>query len=143
MSSRLVPSATCCLNVSVRARSASSDRPASSFASALICATRGRYPLIRRSFEEPNSLRASAMAIAQVRKMSLEIEADRDGQIDMIARQFSRRRRERLRATQQRQRLLVERVRPRGAHHAAFEHAPLSVEAEEDLRHPLFTAGLR
>jgi hypothetical protein len=24
----------------------------------LICATRGRYPLIRRSFEEPNSLRA-------------------------------------------------------------------------------------
>src|SRR4029078_189283 len=105
--------ATCCLNASVRARSASSDRPPSSFSSALICATRGRYPLIRRSFEEPNSWRAIAMAIAQVRKMSLEIEADRDGQIDMITRQFLRRRRETVRTGAQRPRFLVERVPPR------------------------------
>jgi hypothetical protein len=69
--------------------------------------------LIRRSFEEPNSLRASAMVIAQVRKKSLEIEADRNGQIDMLTRQFARRRREGLRAAQQRQRFLIERVRTR------------------------------
>src|SRR4051794_178766 len=142
MSSRLVPPAPCCLTAPVRARGAWPDRPASSFSSALICATRGRYPLIRRSFEEPNSLRASAIAIAQVRIKSLEIEADRYGQIDMIARQFARWRREGLRPAQQRQRLCIERVRARRAHNATFEHTTLPVEAEEHLGHPLLAAGL-
>ena len=67
----LVPAfATCRLNPSVRARNASSDRPSSSFSRALICATRGRYPLIRRSFEEPNSLRAITPIMRYVLRVS-------------------------------------------------------------------------
>src|SRR5262249_1492782 len=42
---------------------------------------------------------------------SSQIKADRDGEIDARARQFRRRRRERFRAAQERQRLVVERAR--------------------------------
>src|SRR5262245_5738593 len=138
-SSRLVPAATCCLNASVRARSSSSPSFSRSFSSALIAATRGRYDLIRRSLEEPNSLRASATAITRVRSASFQIEADRHGEGHEPV-PVRRRRRERLRAAQQRQRLLVERGRARRAHEATLEQPPLPVEAEEDLGDALFSA---
>jgi hypothetical protein len=44
--------------------------------------------------------------------ISLEIEADRHGQVHTLARQFPRRRREGLRAAQECQRFLVERAPP-------------------------------
>src|SRR5262245_32809489 len=140
MSSRLVPAATCCLNASVRARSASSDSFSSSFSSPLIAATRGRYDLIRRSLEEPNSLRASATDMLRVKRTSFQIEADRHVEIHVLARPVRRRRRERLCAAQQRQRLLVERGRARRAHETTVEQPPLPVEAEKDLGDALFTA---
>ena len=58
----------------------------------------------------------------------------------MVASEHRRWRGEGLGAAQHRQRFLVERIRPRWAHHAAFQHATLPVEAEENLRHPLFAA---
>src|SRR5262249_58333989 len=51
-------------------------------------------------------------------------------------------RREGLCAAQQRQRLLVERFRARRARDAAVDHAPLPVEAEEDLGNPLLATRL-
>src|SRR5262245_6380938 len=140
MSSRLVPAATCCLNASVRARSSSSESFSRSFSSALIAATRGRYDLIRRSLDEPNSLRASATGMLGVRRMSFQIEANRQVEVHVLARPVRWWCRERLRATQQRQRLLVERGRARRAHEAALEQPPLPVEAEKDLGDALFTA---
>src|SRR5262249_55479355 len=75
-------------------------------------------------------------------RISSEIETDRHGQVHMHAQQFSRRRREGLCAAQQRQRLLVERFRARRARDAAVDHAPLPVEAEEDLGNPLLATRL-
>src|SRR5262245_61451171 len=134
MSSRLVPAATCCLNASVRARSSSSESFSRSFSSALIAATRGRYDLIRRSLDEPNSLRASATGMLGVRRMSFQIEANRHVEVHVLARPVRWWCRERLRATQQRQRLLVKRGRARRAHEAALEQPPLPVEDRKSTR---------
>jgi hypothetical protein len=52
-------------------------------------------------------------AVAARDRISLQIEPNRHGEIDALARQFAWRRRERLRAPQQSQRLFVERARAR------------------------------
>src|SRR3974390_1352520 len=84
------------------------------------------------------SIRATSL-----RKVSLQIKPDRDGERDRRAGKLGRRRGKRLRTVQQRQRLLVEDGRAGAVHDAAFDEMALPVEGEENLRDALFAARLR
>jgi outer membrane immunogenic protein len=74
---------------------------------------------------------------------SFQVEADRYGQIDALARELRRWWRKRLRAIEQRERLLVEHGSAGAAHDTAVDQASLPIDGKEHLGNTLLVPRLR